>query len=59
MAVTQAAESQETYGPGTYVDTSFTPVPEECKRLLKVFAAKTPGFTQDQALLEGVRFEGD
>jgi len=38
---------------------SFTPIPEKCKRLLKVFAAKVPGFTQDKALLDGVRFEGD
>ncbi|KAH8427916.1 uncharacterized protein LDX57_005619 [Aspergillus melleus] len=59
MATTQATGSPEEYGPGTYVDTTFTPVPEECKRLLKVFAAKTPGFTQDPALLDGVKFEGD
>ena len=38
---------------------SFTPIPEKYKRLLKVFAAKVPGFTQDKALLDGVRFEGD
>ncbi|KAL7946822.1 CoA-transferase family III domain-containing protein [Trichoderma barbatum] len=54
-----ASDSEDGYGPGTYVDTSFTPVPEECKRLLRIFAAKTPGFTQDEALLGGVIFEGD
>lgn len=55
----QASNSVDGYGPGTYVDSSFIPVPEECKRLLRVFAAKTPGFTQDEALLDGVKFEGD
>ncbi|RJE19139.1 CoA-transferase family III [Aspergillus sclerotialis] len=59
MAATREADRQDNYGPGTHVDMSFTPVPEECKRLLKVFAARTPGFTQDQALLDGVTFEGD
>ncbi|RFU74889.1 transferase family III [Trichoderma arundinaceum] len=54
-----ASNSKDGYGPGTYVDTSFTPVPEECKRLLRVFAAKTPGFTADEALLDGVKFEGE
>ncbi|GLA28357.1 hypothetical protein AnigIFM63326_005931 [Aspergillus niger] len=59
MNAMQSTDSPEDYGPGTYVDTSFTPVPEECKRLLCVFAARTPGFTQDPALLDGVIFEGD
>jgi hypothetical protein len=49
----------ESYGPGTYVDTAFTPLPEECQRLLRVFAAQTPGFTKSQALLDGVRFVGN
>ena len=55
----QESHTEGGYGPGTYVDTSFSTVPEECKRLLRVFAAKTPGFTQDEALLDGVVFEGD
>ncbi|RAH65001.1 CoA-transferase family III [Aspergillus aculeatinus CBS 121060] len=54
-----ATTPQEIYGPGTHVDASFTPVPEECKRLLRVFAAKTPGFTQASEMLDGVKFEGD
>ncbi|KAH8699324.1 putative acyl-CoA transferases/carnitine dehydratase [Phaeosphaeriaceae sp. PMI808] len=45
------------YSAGTCVDTTFVPVPEECRRLLRVFAAKTPGFTRDDALLDGVVFE--
>jgi hypothetical protein len=47
------------YGPGLYVDKHFTPLPEECKRLLRLLAARTPGFTKDANLLDGVRFEGD
>ncbi|OJJ71752.1 hypothetical protein ASPBRDRAFT_195904 [Aspergillus brasiliensis CBS 101740] len=56
MATRQATDSLDDYGPGTYVDTSFTPVPEEGKPLLKIFAAKTPGFTQDPALLDKIIF---
>ena len=47
------------YGPGTFVDTSFTPLPQECTRLLKWLASKTPGFTRDQQVLDAVKFEGD
>ena len=46
------------YGPGSYVDTKFTPVPEECTRLLHYLAKITPGFTKDRAVLDAVRFEG-
>jgi hypothetical protein len=47
------------YGPGTVVDTSYVGVPEECKRLLRMLAARTPGFTTDEAVLERVHFHGD
>lgn len=47
------------YGPGTFIDASFTPVPEECKRLLKWLASITPGFIKDQDVLESVNFKGD
>ena len=47
------------YGPGTFVDTSFTPLPQECTRLLKWLASKTPGFTSNQQVLDAVKFEGD
>ena len=56
---TSSPEPTNEYGPGSYVDTSFTPVPEECKRLLRLLATRTPGFTDDATLLDGVRFEGD
>lgn len=60
MAVPGSPSGSEAgYGPGTWVDTSFTPVPEECRRLLRIFAEKTPGFTKNEALINGVQFEGD
>ncbi|KAJ9424520.1 hypothetical protein FOXG_15311 [Fusarium oxysporum f. sp. lycopersici 4287] len=51
--------SRETYGAGTTVDTEFLPLPAECQRLLRLFAARTPGFTKDESLLSGVNFHGD
>jgi hypothetical protein len=51
--------SRESYGPGTHIDDSFLPLPLECRRLLRLFAARTPGFTEDDAFLDGVQFEGD
>jgi len=50
---------QDSYGPGAVVDTEFLPLPAECRRLLRILAAKTPGFTKDEALLHGVVFHGD
>jgi hypothetical protein len=47
------------YGPGTFTDTEFTPVPHECERLLKHFAQITPGFTSDPAALSKVHFHGN
>ncbi|PFH63366.1 hypothetical protein XA68_12330 [Ophiocordyceps unilateralis] len=46
------------YGPGTYTDTVYTPIPKECHRLLKYFADATPGFTSDAEALD-VDFHGD
>jgi hypothetical protein len=51
--------SRETYGAGTTVDQKFIPLPAECERILRIFAARTPGFTNDEALLSGVNFHGD
>lgn len=50
--------STETYGPGTVVDTEFQPLPKECERILHLLASRTPGFTQDEDLLNGVHFHG-
>lgn len=50
---------QDSYGPGTVVDKDFRPLPVECVRILRLLAARTPGFTKDEALLGGVVFHGD
>jgi hypothetical protein len=50
--------TEEIYGPGTFTDTKFIPLPEDCSRILKYFASVTPGFTTDDAVLSSVKFEG-
>jgi hypothetical protein len=47
------------YGPESWVDEEFTPVPEECERLLILMALETPGFTKDYRVLQQTKFEGD
>ena len=54
----QITTTEGEYGPGTFVDSSFTPVPKECTRLLHYLAKVTPGFTQDPTVLNAVKFEG-
>jgi hypothetical protein len=48
----------EVYGPGTYIDKEFLPVPEDSRRVFELLASKTPGFTKDTALWDTVKFEG-
>lgn len=49
----------DAYGPGTYTDKTFTPVPEDTARIFRLLASQTPGFTQDNNVLDKVRFEGE
>lgn len=49
----------DVYGPGTFTDKSFVPVPEDTQRIFRLLASQTPGFTQDEATLSKVRFTGD
>ena len=49
----------DVYGPGTYTDTTFTPVPEDTARIFRLIAKQTPGFTQDEAVLSKVKFTGE
>lgn len=46
------------YGPGTYTDTAFIPVPQDSQRLLVHLAQITPGFTKDPKILQDVEFTG-
>ncbi|EME84337.1 uncharacterized protein MYCFIDRAFT_134113 [Pseudocercospora fijiensis CIRAD86] len=48
----------DVYGPGSYTDTSFTPVPEEASRILQYIAEKTPGFNASPDFLKQVKFSG-
>ena len=49
---------EDAYGPGSYIDSEALPVPEDARRLLKVFAKSTPGFAKDDASLDTVAFTG-
>ncbi|KAF2171090.1 hypothetical protein M409DRAFT_51311 [Zasmidium cellare ATCC 36951] len=48
----------DVYGPGTFTDVDFTPVPQDARRVLEYFAKKTPGFNSDPAFLDNVKFTG-
>lgn len=50
---------KDVYGPGTFTDVDFTPVPQDSKRLLEYFSKKTPGFNSDPAFLDNVNFSGN
>ena len=49
---------KDVYGPGTFTDLDFTPVPQECQRILQHLAESTPGFTTDPKILNNVNFHG-
>lgn len=46
------------YGPGTYTEQEFTPVPQDARRLLKHLAGITPGFSNEPKALDDVEFTG-
>ncbi|CAG8385872.1 unnamed protein product [Penicillium salamii] len=54
----QTIPGDEVYGPGTYIDQTVLPVPEDTRRVFEFLASKTPGFTQDPALWNTVKFKG-
>ncbi|KAJ4380446.1 hypothetical protein N0V86_003801 [Didymella sp. IMI 355093] len=49
----------DVYGPGTYTDKSFVPVPEDTARIFRQIVSQTPGFTQDESILSKVKFTGE
>ena len=49
---------EDVYGPGTFVDEEFMPLPVDCRRLLRYMAQVTPGFRQDEEFLDAVEFSG-
>lgn len=46
------------YGPGTFIDKEVLPVPEDARRVFEFLASSTPGFSQDKAAWDTVKFEG-
>ncbi|ODM19544.1 hypothetical protein SI65_04528 [Aspergillus cristatus] len=48
----------EIYGPGTFIDKTPLPVPEDARRVFELLALGTPGFTKDKAAWNTVQFEG-
>jgi hypothetical protein len=48
----------EVYGPGSWIDPEALPVPEDARRLLKILAEATPGFTKNEADMDAVAFTG-
>ncbi|KAK4556860.1 hypothetical protein LTR86_005840 [Recurvomyces mirabilis] len=46
------------YGPGTFADTSFIPLPKDCPRILDWLAHETPGFTKGVEALQDVNWQG-
>ncbi|KAL4940750.1 hypothetical protein BDV06DRAFT_15480 [Aspergillus oleicola] len=58
MAQHETGPSPDIYGPGTFVDKEFLPAPQDASRIFEYIAKGTPGFTQDRALWDTVKFEG-
>jgi hypothetical protein len=54
-----SSRTQGVYGPGTYTDPTFTPVPKDTSRIFRLIASQTPNFTKDEALLSKVHFTGE
>ncbi|KAI1341084.1 CoA-transferase family III domain-containing protein [Xylariaceae sp. FL0016] len=57
--MSQESPVPDVYGPGTYTDRHFVPVPQETERIFRLLASETPGFTQDENLLSKVKFTGE
>ena len=56
--MSRIVSGEEIYGPGSWIDSEALPVPDDARRLLKILADATPGFTKDQAVLNTVDFAG-
>lgn len=56
--MTRIVDGADVYGPGSWIDAEPLPVPEDARRLLKILADKTPGFTTNPAALDSVSFTG-
>ena len=50
--------SSDIYGPGTFVDKQFLPVPDDARRVFEILAKATPGFSKDPRVWDSVAFQG-
>ncbi|KAI1506027.1 CoA-transferase family III domain-containing protein [Biscogniauxia marginata] len=57
--MSQESKIPDVYGPGSYTDRSFVPVPQDTERIFRLLASETPGFTRDEKLLSKVKFTGE
>ncbi|KAM0554017.1 hypothetical protein ACHAPJ_007092 [Fusarium lateritium] len=58
MAPHETIPGTDIYGPGTFIDKDFIPVPADAKRVFELLASQTPGFTQDLNIWNTVSFSG-
>ena len=58
MTAHETIPSTDIYGPGTYVDKTFLPAPQDARRIFEYIANSTPGFTQNPDLWNTVHFQG-
>ncbi|KAL4998540.1 CoA-transferase family III domain-containing protein [Aspergillus recurvatus] len=54
----ETVPSDNIYGPGTYVDKTFLPAPQDARRIFEYIASRTPGFTTDRTLWDTVHLSG-
>src|SRR5262249_10290421 len=47
------------YGPGTFTDREFIPIPADAARIFRLLAAQPPGFTTDESFLSKLQFSGE
>ncbi|CAN9216274.1 unnamed protein product [Alternaria alternata] len=56
--MSRIVSGEDVYGPGSWIDTEPLPVPDDARRLLRILANATPGFSKDEAVLDAVEFSG-
>lgn len=58
MASHETISGTDIYGPGTFIDKEFLPVPIDARRVFEFLASSTPGFTKDRRTWDTVNFSG-
>lgn len=49
----------EIYGPGTFDDEHFLPVPDDARRIFEIIVNATENFTKDSRIWDSVKFEDE